>query len=330
MPPCVIDHGLLYLQPAFVSLEIIAAQLISAEQATPVSHGMMSHDQDALMTLGSRFLPLIFFIMASALLFYVVRRTETLANLARLDGRRVAQLSRFFSPEISRRLISSDLAQGTYGSRQNVAVLFIDIRGFTRLAEGMSPEQLTEFLTSFRSEICETVFQHGGTVDKFIGDAVLVVFGTPEPRPDDARRAVKAAQALSQNIKEWCDTRSRTGKSSALVGIGAHYGEVFAGVLESNEILEHTVIGDTVSIAQRLERLSRDLGENVVLSAELVAASGLDSGQLGYLLERDRSLTGHSAPITVLQSQCFTTQLRFRTNNSCSSKMFCRIYLQTP
>jgi adenylate cyclase len=290
---------IVFAASAFVSLEIIAAQLISPEQAIPVSHGMMSHDQDSLMTLGSTFLPLIFFTMASALLFYVVRRTETLANLARLDGRRVAQLSRFFSPDISRRLISSDLAQGAYGNRQNVAVLFIDIRGFTRLAEGMSPEQLTEFLSSFRSEVCETVFRHGGTVDKFIGDAVLVVFGTPEPKPDDARRAVKAAQALSQGIKEWCETRSRAGKSSALVGIGPHYGEVFAGVLESNEILEHTVIGDTVNIAQRLERLSRDLGANVVLSADLVAASGLDPGRLGYLLERDRSLAGHSAPITV-------------------------------
>jgi adenylate cyclase len=138
-----------------------------------------------------------------------------------------------------------------------------------------------------------------GTVDKFVGDAVLAVFGTPESKPDDAQRAVQAALSVCQAVREWHDRRKQEGIPAALVGVGAHHGEVFAGVIVSGNILEHSIIGDAVNIAQRLERLTRDLDADVILSDDLVAAAETKVTQLGLVRKKDVKIRGHSAPITI-------------------------------
>lgn len=251
------------------------------------------------MTSGDFLIPLLFFAVGAILLFYTALRTRRLLARTLAEGQRVAQLSRFFSPEVASRLAAENYHTDGAGRRQNVAVMFVDIRGFSRMAETMDPEQLTRFLSDFRSEVCNTVFAHGGSVDKFIGDAVLAVFGTPKSQPDDARRAVEASLSVARAIRSWSQSRTDGGASSAAVGIGTHYGPVFAGVIKSGQILEHTVIGDVVNVAQRLERLTRTRDADVVLSSDLMEASGFDAADLALVREDQVELPGHTGRIDV-------------------------------
>lgn len=250
-----------------------------------------------------QYMPILFFGIGALVLFFIVHRTRMLATRALVDGKRVAQLARFFSPEVANKLIAHDHDALPLGRRQHVAALFIDIRGFTRLSEGLTPEALTEMLASFRTTVTRIIFDHGGTVDKFIGDAVLAVFGTPTSGQDDARRAVTAAFAISQAVQDWFDRRQQADRPAALVGIGADYGEVFAGVIESGQVLEHSVIGDAVNVAQRLERMTRSLDANVVLSAELLRAARIDPERLKLQCKPNVTLAGHQAPVTLYHDQ---------------------------
>ena len=241
------------------------------------------------------FLPLLFLLLATILLFYIVLRTRSLTELAIIDGRKATQLSRFFSPEVAHKLGLST-SDGTHiSSRQNAAIMFIDIRGFSNLAEDLTPEEVAEFLSTFRTIICEIVFQYGGTVDKFIGDAVLAVFGTPIAREDDAHRAVNASIKISNEINKWHSSRTKAGLPSAKVGIGGHFGEVFSGIIESGQILEHTIIGDTVNVAERLERLTRELQADFVFSDELIEVANMSGNSLDLINKTDVEIRGHKS-----------------------------------
>ena len=161
----------------------------------------------------------------------------------------------------------------------------------------MTPEELTAFLSEYRNRLTGPIFAHGGTVDKFIGDAIMAVFGTPVQRPDDASRAVACALEIVDVARRWSGERTRSGRPPVMIGIGMHYGEVFAGALGSGPLLEYTVIGDTVNVAERLERLSRDLESPLVVSADVLnAASDLQTSEKWRRLP-PQDLRGHRQSI---------------------------------
>jgi adenylate cyclase len=154
------------------------------------------------------------------------------------------------------------------------AILFIDIRGFTAMAEKMQPEDIVALLTEFRSIVTDQVFIYDGTVDKFIGDSVMAVFGTPESREDDSQRAVRCGLAILETVRKWSKERRVRGDRSISIGIGAHYGEVFAGTVGNERLMEFTVLGDTVNVAARLEKVCSEIGGSFVISETLFHASG--------------------------------------------------------
>ncbi len=117
--------------------------------------------------------------LSAVILFVTGRRTRRLLFESINQTYRVAKLSRYFSPNLAERLAASPDEHLLAGSRQRVAVLFVDIRGFTAMAEAMDPTELGGFLSEFRSRLSAPIFSHDGTVDKFIGDAIMAVFGTP-------------------------------------------------------------------------------------------------------------------------------------------------------
>ena len=283
--------GLLFLLPLGLS---------ELPMGNPVNSRMMHGRMMMQISENINYLPVVFFSLSAVLLFYIVFRSRTLAYLAQNDGQRAAQLSRFFSPEVANRLADIDERNESFnGGPTSVSVLFIDIRGFSHISESLSSEQLTEFLSAFRTEICGLVLEAGGTIDKFIGDAILVVFGTPHQRPDDAQRAADTAFKISIRMREWSRERSDMGKQGALVGIGGHKGKVFAGIIRSGQILEHTIIGETVNVAQRLERLTRSINANIILSEDLVISARLDPEQNNLNRQEGISLAGHERKIIV-------------------------------
>jgi adenylate cyclase len=248
-------------------------------------------------------LPIMLIILAALILFAIGMRTRNLLLRSIDQTNRVAKLSRYFSPELAGSLADSDDKQLLEGRRQAAAVLFVDMRGFTSLGEDMAPDQLSDLLSEYRNRLTGPIFEHGGTVDKFIGDAIMAVFGAPIGHTDDARRAVLCALDMLDATTHWAEERARLQLPPIAVGIGAHYGEVFAGALGNEQLLEYTVIGDTVNVAERLERLSRDVESLFVVSAALLGEVS-DAEQIAEWRQLPpKELKGHRRPI---EAYCLT------------------------
>jgi len=159
-----------------------------------------------------------------------------------------------------------------------VTVLFSDIRNFTTMSASLSPPEVVEMLNIYFSRACEPILKQGGMVDKFIGDAVMAVFGAPAPQPDHARRAVAAALAMMEKAKgfqAWMEQRfPDRGFNNFRVGVGLHSGEAIIGNIGTPKRFEFTAIGDTVNTASRLEGLTKRLGWGIVASERTVEAAG--------------------------------------------------------
>jgi len=170
-------------------------------------------------------------------------------------------------------LAEADVEALKHGRRQAAAILFADIRGFTALSGSLDPEAIAEFLGSFRCRAIRAIEGHGGIVDKFVGDDVMGVFGVPIATPGDAENALAAGRALQAEIAAWNEKRLFARRRPVSIGIGIHYGQVFAGVIEAGKRLEFTAIGDAVNTAHRIEELTKTAGWPLLVSLELLEAT---------------------------------------------------------
>ena len=261
-------------------------------------HGMHMADQGMLgnFMLFQAF-PITVIGLSAVILLVIGQRTRRLLLESINQTYRAAKLSRYFSPNLAERLAASPDEHLLRGGRQRVAVLFVDIRGFTALAEAMDPKELGIFLSEFRGRLSAPIFSHDGTVDKFIGDAIMAVFGTPITHADDARRAIVCALDMLDITAAWSRERQQTGLSPIGVGIGGHFGEVFAGALGDQRLLEYTVIGDTVNVAERLEKLTREAPTSLVVSSALLSAAGELAAGLRWQPLAGQRLKGHDGPV---------------------------------
>ena len=222
---------------------------------------------------------LVITLLVATTLFITVSRTRRLLLRSIVDARRSANLQRFVPEQVGDALAADGAASAT-GRRQPVVVMFIDIQGFTTMTEDMPPEEVTTLLNDYRRRVGAPVVERDGTIDKFVGDAVMAVFGVPQSRDRDAANALAAARAVLDAIDGWNRERQAAGAPAVDVGIGAHYGDVVAGVLGGDGRLEYTVIGDTVNTAERIERLTRATPTRLVVSSALLKAAGaLPAGQ---------------------------------------------------
>jgi adenylate cyclase len=163
---------------------------------------------------------------------------------------------------------------GRLSSKLTATVLFSDMRGFTSISEKMAPEGVVGFLNDYLQRMVDIVFDEGGIVDKFIGDAVMAVFGAPMPKPDDATRAVRAALRMIEEVNRFNEQQKNEGGVEIDVGIGLHTGPLIAGNIGSDRKMEYTVIGDTVNTASRIESLNQDLKTHVLITQECYDATG--------------------------------------------------------
>jgi adenylate cyclase len=163
-----------------------------------------------------------------------------------------SNFERYFAPNVAADIAQQDAAIRLGGERRAVTVLFSDIRGFTAIAEAMAPDAIARMLSEYFTEMVEVIFEHGGTLDKFIGDAIMALWGAPIAHEDDPDRALRAALAMQRSIDELNRRWSAAGRPEIGVGIGINHGEAFAGNIGSHRRLEYTVIGDAVNVANRL------------------------------------------------------------------------------
>jgi adenylate cyclase len=169
--------------------------------------------------------------------------------------------------------------------RQPAAVLFADIRGFTTRCETMAPEDAMSFLREFHARMEAVIFEHGGTLDKILGDGLLAVFGVPNHGAADAGDALACAYAMMKAIVDWNVERRARGVFEVQIGVGLHYGHVMLGDVGSERLMTFTVVGDTVNVASRLQSLSKELGTRLVASEALVTAVKEETRATGELLD---------------------------------------------
>jgi adenylate cyclase len=241
--------------------------------------------------------------LLTAVLAAAVARSRNLLRQQVTDHLARASLARYFSPNVVDALASAG-AGGLAARRQPVAVLFADIRGFTRLAESLGTDATIELLREFHERVTRIVFDHGGTLEKYIGDAVMATFGTPSRGVDDAGRALQCAWRLADETHRWSLERVKRGEAPVDLGLGVHYGEAVLGSIGDAQRLDYVVVGDTVNVASRLERLTRDLGVELVVSDAVVGRIREVGRLVGLRLDRlkpggEVHLTGRMRPITI-------------------------------
>ena len=208
---------------------------------------------------------------------------KTLADIAKLremESERAAaerarnNLSRYFSPHFAAMLADRDEPLGAV-RRQNVAVLFCDIVGFTRMAEEMPPEAVVTMLRQFHDRMTAQIFACGGSVEKYIGDEIFAVFGVPEPTDEDAANALKCGRLMLEALDAWNVERAAASEPSLAIGIGVNFGPAVLGDVGSEQTLSFTVIGDTVNTASRLQGLTRTLKTPLVAADAVLRAIGV-------------------------------------------------------
>ncbi len=194
---------------------------------------------------------------------------------ARLQGRiakeeRIRErLARYHSPGVVEEIVSEGPAGVEKVRTRDVTVFFADIVGFTTAAETMAPEDLSVFLETVFTFAADAIFEQGGTLDKFIGDAVMAFFGAPIPQPDHPRRAVAAAAKLIESLKAWNVGRVARGEPEVSVRVGVNTGHAVVGDIGSDRRVDYTVLGNTVNVAARLE--SSVAGPNEIVVGEETA-----------------------------------------------------------
>jgi adenylate cyclase len=235
---------------------------------------------------------IIVFLLVSAGLALLVRRSRALVAERAEAERARGNLARYFSPKVVDTLAERDEPLGRV-RRQAVGVLFADLVGFTTMAEEMTPEEVMALLRDFHGRMEEEVFRHGGCLEKFIGDALLATFGVPDTGRRDATDALACARGMLAALRTWNVEREAAGQRPLKMGLGLHYGPVVAGDIGSRRSMAFATVGDTTNVTSRLQGLTRDLRVTIVASAALVAAVEREAADLTLL----PGLTGRGATV---------------------------------
>jgi len=214
-------------------------------------HSFQDEDLDFLMAFGG-------------LTAFSIERSQ-LADRLRREALVLSNFQRYFAPNVAAQIVQQEGAVQLGGDKRPVVIFFSDIRGFTPMSETMSPDDVANLLTEYFTEMVEIVFEHSGSLDKFMGDAIMALWGAPIAHEDDADRAMTCAldqlAALEKMNVKW----KEKGRPDIKIGVGINFGEVFAGNFGSDRRLEYTVIGDAVNTASRL---CSNAGANEILISE--------------------------------------------------------------
>lgn len=308
LAPVVLSAGALrfnpYLQAYVVALLIFGLVAIAVFN-TDWEIGLSKTLQPAagfLFSWPPNTMRLMMLVLAGVILVVASARARALLIRAIDQTRRSVNLTRYLPQQIAGRLAETGIDELRKGKRQNIAVLFVDIRGFTGLSESMGPEAVSALVTEFRRRIARAVDASGGTIDKFIGDAAMILFGVLPGVRNEAADALICADLILGELDEWNRSRVNEGDPAVRVGIGVHWGEVFCGAIGDENRIEYTVLGDAVNVASRLEQLTKEVRRPLIVSSDVLNRAELDPDDEKWQVLDHSELRGRADPIVALAS----------------------------
>ncbi|MHB1418693.1 MAG: CHASE2 domain-containing protein [Bacillota bacterium] len=237
--------------------------------------------------------------LANIVLTYAV---ITVGNFieAELNRRRIQELfGRYVPPEVVSELVKRPEMIHLGGQKQEVTVVFSDIRGFTSYSEGLAPEEVVNRLNEYFTVMTEVIFEYGGTLDKYLGDGLMAVFGVPLPLADHAQRALMASMEMLRRLEDLNQGWAGRGEKLFKIGVGMNSGPVLVGNIGSPRKLEYTSIGEEVNLAARLESMNKEYKTSIIFSDRTLAY--LDTSTLELTIEElgEVSVRGMEQPVKI-------------------------------
>ncbi|MCA2008698.1 adenylate/guanylate cyclase domain-containing protein [Tritonibacter mobilis] len=270
-------------------LSFVSDVTVSPEIANRLKH---------LVSVPPNIVRLTMILLAGVVLVVAAAALRDLLHRALIETEKRLLLTRYLPARLANRVQGENLDDMRQEQRQDMGVMFVDIRGFTSWAEGRDPAEVGGFVTEYRIRVQKAARETGGMVDKFIGDGAMLLFdGEGAPH-----RALDCARRLSDEMHDWSDARQREGRSAVHVGIGLHWGEVFSGVVGDEDRLEYTALGDTVNIAARLEQMTKTCEMEVIVSDAVLEAAAEPAREDWIALE-PAPLRGRSQPLALFGRQ---------------------------
>ena len=223
----------------------------------------------------------------------------TAARAIGSEQRKFAQsaLGKYLPRDIAAEILRDPDSLALHGEKREIFVVFTDLEGFTKLSHAIEPEMVATLLNRYLEMLSNVVLEHGGTIDKFVGDAVVAFWGAPISRPDDGERAAKAAWAMYQAGEEFRKSVPAGVPAIGKTRVGLHHGEAIVGNFGGEGRIQYTALGDAMNTASRLESANKQLKSSVMVSREAAELSSLD----WYRAMGRVVLRGRSTPIEIME-----------------------------
>ena len=275
---------------------VVAAGLAAAAGWTALSayavagsggRRMVTRDYVEYMTsnsvlIGAEVDKIITILVVTAILAAAMTRARRLVVRSAAEGEAARDLARFFSPEVADRITAADQAiEAGAGETREAAILFCDIRGFTRFSHTVPPGEVIAMLTEYQRALVPAIQAHGGSIDKFVGDGIMAAFGASRPTGTAAADALRAVEAVLAAAAGWNARRADQGRARLRVNAAVAYGPIIFGAVGDRDRLEYTVIGDPVNQAAKLEKANRGEGVEALTNRRTLEAAqrqGYESG----------------------------------------------------